>query len=267
MKVLARAIARQVNRTPFQYVPKRGPAGREVTTWRSRFLEYRWKSNEDPFGDAAFLAKSCDLLGGALRQLASGESWSRSDHVGIVDATRELFEWGGVLRGQGHNPPSIRDIEAVMLTALNQSDEYRAPLDSAWTKLAAISTDWLGADGRYPQVIFDSRVSVSLLEAIDVVCAADPRLTGQRDLLQKQGLGYVPGRGGNRPARVEQLREAGWRSGYGRWSAQFAASALVSQIVASLNANAEFEKMPTQKGGSAAWTTRGVEMVLFMNGY
>ena len=63
-----------------------------------------------------------------------------------------------------------------------------------------------------------------------------------------------------------------WPNGYRSWRAQLAASALVAEVRDILNANSkEYGEMPqldpraSEIGGP--WTVRGVEMVLFMDGY
>lgn len=182
----------------------------------------------------------------------------------------KLFRWGGVTRGEGHDPPNMCSVESVLKTAFYCADRFGAPLDSAWTKLAAISTSSLKineAEARFPQVIFDSRVSVALLEAIDTVCEEESEFKGLRDTYRRAGLGYVPGRGGNRLARVTNLRAKGWKSGYRKWSSQFIASRLVAKMVAVLNSSDCISKMPGPNDILQPWDTRGVEKVLFMEGY
>lgn len=157
---------------------------------------YRWRGSDCPFADSALISQLEVDLGDASRQLKFETEWSGETERKVLAGTVALFCWGGVLRGKGHNPPCLEDIKAVMRTATEREDRFKAPLDSAWTKLAAISTAWLANDGeQHPQIIYDSRVSVSLLRAIDAVCAQDASLHIARDQLKARGLGYVIGRG------------------------------------------------------------------------
>jgi hypothetical protein len=76
------------------------------------------------------------------------------------------------------------------------------------------------------------------------------------------GIGTVAGQGGTRPRALTRR----WPSSYGKWSGQVAGSALVRDIRDILN-RGDYPKMPLPDGGVGPWTTRGVEMVLFMDGY
>lgn len=263
---LAEKIVKHIGETQFHYCPRRGIPSKSKS-WTERLNNYRWGCGNSPFEDSERLKHLENILGNASKIRLNGRSWNADESVEIVQATHDLFKWGRVGKGRGHNPPSIKDIEAVMLTAASYKNQYQAPLDSTWTKLAAISTVWMEGGDSIPQVIFDSRVSVALLDSIDSVCVAEPDLGLIREFLRANGLGYVTGRGGNRIARVAVLRGAGWKSGYRKWDAQFLASKLVSEMVSTLNSQNNYGRMPTPDGVPIAWTTRGVEMVLFMDGY
>jgi hypothetical protein len=74
----------------------------------------------------------------------------------------------------------------------------------------------------------------------------------------------VPGRGGTR----DQPYQLHWKSGYGRWDAQFFASLLVRIMRDALNEDPRrYGLMPIAGSSDSAWTMRGVEIVLFMDGY
>lgn len=263
MTTIAEKLVEHIASVDFQYRPRRGPHGEIVKTWPERLRAYRWGAALEPFADFAQLKALEEIFAPCAQNLVEGGQWSEADKRALVAATQELFTWGRVLRGKGHANPSVRTIETVIRTALEYEDVHNAPLDSAWTKLAAIST----ARSHRPQVIFDSRVSVSLLRAIDAVCKRDPTMEPAKQELQIKGLGFVPGRGGNRMEYVKALQTKGWRCGYRSWGAQFAASDLVRDMANALNDKPEFGKMPLPDEQVGEWTTRGVEMVLFMDGY
>ncbi|KPF64274.1 hypothetical protein IP79_05955 [Porphyrobacter sp. AAP60] len=247
--------------TSFTYKPKRGAAGPEASSWADRFLAYQWRK-AGPFSTLKALLPIEDILCAAVDVLENGTSWAPNESVQIAGAVEKLFEWGGVSRGKGHRNPDIDVIRAVMLTAMTGENKFGAPLDSAWTKLAAVCSSRLAN----PHVIFDSRVSISLLRAIERA-TLDHGHVQQLAPGLKSALGLVPGRGGSRPQHISDLRSRGWKWGYGKWSCQFAASQIVREMAAVLNYKREFGPMPVRDGGSSSWTVRGVEMVLFMDGY
>lgn len=260
---LAGPLVEHLGQTEFEYRPRRGKRLPPVKTWPDRLRGYRWSRNDSPWADYDELLCLENILATYCGELDLNPDWSDIDKQHVKDATKSLFRWGGVLRGQGHADPSLETIERVMRTARSYRNVYQAPLDSAWTKLAAVST----AKFERPQVIFDSRVSIAILDSIELVCQKSPKLERARLSLMKGNLGFVPGRGGNRPYRVKNLQQRGWKSRYGRWSAQFTASRLVNEMANILNSNTKFGEMPMPDGKFGKWSVRGVEMVLFMDGY
>ena len=133
-------------------------------------------------------------------------------------------------------------------------------MNSGWTKVAALATAFLeGEPDRAPHVIWDSRVSTSIVWRFDRMLAATPDVDPRRPF---PGLGVIGGRGGTRP-RCLKLR---WAHPYGRWWGQEAGSAIVREIRDVLNEGA-LGWMPLPDGGEGRWTIRGVESVLFMDGY
>ena len=135
-------------------------------------------------------------------------------------------------------------------------------MNSGWTKVAAFaSAHREKIPNAVPQVIWDSRVATAVTSRLE-------------SLFREEGLVAVPacfsdigrvnvGRGGTRP-RALQLS---WRNGYKSWAAQYSGSRLLAAIRNELNSNLKlYGKMPGTNG-QGNWTARGVEMVLFMDGY
>lgn len=263
ISALAGPLVEHLDQTEFEYRPRRGKRLAPVRTWPDRLCGYRWNRNDSPWADYDELERLENILAPYCSDLDKNRDFSETEKQSIKYATKNLFRWGGVLRGKGHADPSLEDIERVMRTARSYRNVYQAPLDSAWTKLASVST----AKFERPQVIFDSRVSIAILDSIEFVCQKSPELERARLSLMKGNLGFVPGRGGNRPYRVKNLQQRGWKSRYGRWSAQFTASRLVNEMANILNSNTKFGEMPMRDGTFGKWSVRGVEMVLFMDGY
>ena len=142
-----------------------------------------------------------------------------------------------------------------------------APMNSGWTKVASFATTHLeDQPGRHPQTIWDSRVATSLTWRLD-------RLLDEAGINEPSrffpNIGTVAGRGGTRPREL-RLR---WPVGYGRWSYQFSGSALVEEMRDVLNHGSRpetgepYPEIPLPDGSTDRWTVRGVESVLFGDGY
>lgn len=134
-----------------------------------------------------------------------------------------------------------------------ESQQRKAPMNSGWTKLAAIASTTLTP--RFHLTIWDSRVAHSLIRRMDAWFASCSLQALPAAVAE---IGRVPGRGGTRASTQYQLA---WPSGYRKWSAQFAGSELVREIRDELNAR------QWKLRDRARWTVRDVEMVLFMDGY
>lgn len=162
----------------------------------------------------------------------------------------------------GRKTVTAKNVRAVFQDALDDNRASIALMNSGWTKVAAFATAHLEhVDGGKPHAIWDSRVATALIDRLDGQLSAQPAVHA-RTLFPD--IGTVPGRGGSRP-RTFALK---WPSGYQRWSTQVNGSALVREMRDRLNAqNEQFPRMPLPDGTVGNWTTRGVEMVLFMDGY
>ena len=138
-------------------------------------------------------------------------------------------------------------------------------MDSGWTKVAALSTHWLEGSERTPQIIYDSRVANALIRNVERLAAEDDNecLSAIFPCLSHH-LRKVSGRGGTR----DRPYQFPWKSGYGSWDAQYFASLLVCLMRTALNSEPQrYGLMPIAGKPDGVWTMRGVEMVLFMDGY
>jgi hypothetical protein len=267
LRLLARRIVAQIDQDTSVYIPKRA-RGRVSTASRgvARALEnYEWPYGTgfaDAYRQVAALADSLRALSVKLDQ---GQQLTPQEGHQLQEATYRVFRWGGVTRGASKKSPSVDLISSVILSALRWQRIDTAPMDSGWTKVAAFGTDWLDGTDRTPQVIYDSRVANALLRNVEKLSKGDHGgwLLGLLPTLQHH-LRTVPGRGGTRD-QPYQLR---WKSGYGRWDAQFFASLLVRMMRDALNEDPRrYGLMPIADSSDSAWTMRGVEIVLFMDGY
>ena len=267
LRLLAQRMVAQIDQDTSVYKPKRA-RGRVSTTsrgWRDRLRNYEW-----PYGVGfADASRQVTALSDSLRALSvkldQGQRLSAQEEHQLQQATHRVFQWGGVTRGTSKKTPSADLISSVVLSALRWRRISAAPMDSGWTKIAAFSTDWLESTDRMPQVIYDSRVANALLRNVEKLSKSDygEWLLGLLPTLH-QHLRTVPGRGGTR----DQPYQFRWKSGYGRWDAQFFASLFVRMMRDALNEDPQrYGLMPVADLPDSAWTMRGVEIVLFMDGY
>jgi hypothetical protein len=140
-----------------------------------------------------------------------------------------VLHWGGVTRGNSPKVPNI--LEQVVETARSGNDIYNAPMNSGWTKIAAIYA--YPHKSAPPQIIWDSRVSLSIccrLANYGVINKVNK--TQLCNLFPN--LGWVPGRGGNRPKLISHAASF-FPNRYGSWKAHFAGGQIAKDISDYLN--------------------------------
>jgi hypothetical protein len=178
-----------------------------------------------------------------------------ADRLGLVDPERPFL-----VAIDGVPVFSAETVETVFRRALGVGGGEGAPMNSGWTKVAAMATAFLeGEVDRAPHVIWDSRVSTSIVWRLDRRLAETQGVDARRLF---PSLGVVGGRGGTRPRRLKFR----WAHPYGRWWGQEAGSTMAREIRDVLNQGGH-GWMPLPEGGEGKWTIRGVESVLFMDGY
>jgi hypothetical protein len=139
---------------------------------------------------------------------------------------------------------------------------------SGWTKVAAFATrhlDGLFETGYTPQVIWDSRVANAVRKLVD---HAEPQMSFEATGWLRETLRQVRGRGGE---RINLQLFQGWEwanTPKQKWEAQAAASRVIRHMRDTLNRTpAEFGLMPLGGGKTGPWTSWGVGLALFVEGY
>ena len=260
---LIRALVEHIETEPFQAQYRRRPVGPVVCGWAERLERYFWPTPSD--GLSATLRTMTpwfERAGVLAAALDCGASWTTRDRAAATQLVEAMLAWGGVPQRAGATPDVV---EAVVQRSLGRHVHPEPPMNSGWTKVAALATAFLEArPERYPHVIWDSRVSASIIARLDtLMLRADE---GDPSALFP-GIGTVPGRGGARAtAPLATRRRLRWPNGYRSWRTQDAGSALVREIRDVRNTEG-YPRMPVGDGTSRLWTIRGVESVLFMDGY
>lgn len=253
-----RQLIAEVATEPFQTRYRRSKHGSEVIGWDERLLAYFWPTPDvDYKATAQLLGPWFEEAGRLSELLRSGAGrWTEKERERAAELAYAMLEWGRVTRQKEFSPDTV---ERVFRRALGVPNQW-APMSSGWSKVAALATAHLeDRPDLAPHVIWDSRVSSSLVRRLDKLLAErdmDPKVVFPR-------IGAVEGRGGSR-ARGYELHLK-WARAYGSWTAQFAGSQLVRELRDLLNEIGP--AMPLAEGGTGSWTIRGVESVLFMDGY
>lgn len=232
--------------------------------WDKRLEGYKWRQRnfyETEKDISGWLKTGKDLS----FLIIDNKNWSPKDNEKSVKWAKEIFAWGGTYQKQ---IVTAENIYKVLYNAMHNSDSMypNAPLNSGYSKVCSFGTAFLeSSDNKQltSQVINDTRVSASLLSRIDNILFEN-RLP--IDIFQ--GIGRIDVARTSNGTRPRRLR-LNWPNGYTIWSSQFATTELVKCIRDILNSeDNKYPKMPIdEKGGVSFWTLRGVEAVLFMDGY
>ncbi|WP_162560562.1 hypothetical protein [Methylobacterium durans] len=239
--------------------------------WPDRVLAYHWKGDgyrELQNSLSAILSDSRDLS----HVLTGGATWEYEDQQRAVDLTSRVFSWGGV---PSRSAIDSRAVQAVFAAALRATGVHiaiehtkDAPWSSGWTKVAAFATAHLDHDHNTagsPQVIWDSRVANAIRKLVD---AAEARLPDSTVAQLRHDLRQIRGRGGE---RMGLQLPPGWAFANTleqKWIAQRAGSRLIRHMRDALNAAPErYGKMPGAEHLGGRWTSWGVGLALFVEGY
>lgn len=191
-----------------------------------------------------------------------------------IEIARDILKWGGVERG--NLGKLVHVLHGVVEYARSSVVQNNAPMNAGWTKIAALfAYKYRGAK---PQVIWDSRVSLSICTRL-INAAIAVRLPPEDLKTVFRRLGWVPGRGGNRPKLMVAAR-FWFPNRYGSWDAHFAGGAIAQEIADILNRDPErygapaaaFEAADIDKMGKSncqiprIWDVWLVACVLFMDG-
>lgn len=253
------AFVRDLHGSRFQPTYRKKPIGEPVAGWDRRLLAYFWPTPDQNYqttsADTNGFGETASELAEVLRQQGH---WAEPEQQRAVALAKSIFRWGGV--PQKPETVTSMNVEHVFRSAIRNDATSNAKMNSGWTKVSAFATAHLenSEDGQ-PHVIWDSRVATAIISRLDAQLPSD---VNPKELFP--GVGTVPGRGGTRPRALTRS----WPSGYMTWAGQVSGSQIVREIRDILNkSKSEYPEMPLPGGGTGLWTTRGVEMVLFMDGY
>lgn len=250
-----------IDSDPYQPMYRGKPVGKPVRGWDKRLQSYFWPNPKVGLVATEVRLKpilsTCKMLATLIEK---GQAWTGPNQTTAVSVANDIFKWGGV--PQDPKTVTSRNVRKVFEAAITGRAASGTLMNSGWTKVAAFATAHLdtGKPHASPQVIWDSRVSTSIIRRLDNIFHSEDLKSLPTAYAS---VGLVGGQGGTRknPPKLKLK----WKNGYGRWDAQFAGSAFVRAVCQHLNANGM--KMTRPDGKQSKWTVRGVEMVLFGDGY
>ncbi|WP_144395228.1 hypothetical protein [Pleionea sediminis] len=259
-----RAMVAWIDEDPFQPLYQKKPVGEAVSGWHDRLLGFFWPKPRTGYLEYCHHASPLIYRAGLLADLVeSGKEFTLEDRELAIKTANEIFMFAGVPQRE----VTWQNVREVIETALKQNENSTAKMNSGWTNVASkalVSRE--GLDGYLPLMSWNSRVSSSVISRLDFLLVE----AGVTELGDRfTGIGTIPGWGGTRP-REYSLR---WPSGYRSWKTIFAAGRIAEKIKDVLNnekdnqGDRKYAPMPLAGGESGDWTTRGIQMVLFSDGY
>lgn len=245
--------------------------GKPITGWCDRLANFALINSKSPS-----LAQHLQWLKSLEERVVSFDSAKTKTLPIGVDLGLEILKWGGVER---ENDKKLRAvIGAVCKSARCGMQVDNAPMNSGWTKIAAVFSYYHATSP--PQVIWDSRVSISLCSRIAEIATAEGIDRGRIQALFPC-VGWIrPNGGGKRREAFRNRANQFFPNVYNRWSGHFAGGLAAVEISNILNRNRTVYGIPAQALSSdefarlnhhdsawfGNWTAWLVACVLFMDG-
>ncbi len=244
------------------------PVGPSAYPWQDLVYAYNWVGDDH----AALEISIAPYLktGSRLSSTLSTRAWSPDESAEALQLSRDIFHWGGILNADVSDQAHAAAVfsSALRLASGDHGHISNGPMSSGWTKVAAFATRHLDdpSDTRYtPQVIWDSRVANGMMKLTET---ASFDLKPQVASWLKSHLRQIRGRGGS---RMNMTLPEGWDWAHTvrqKWVAQSAGSRVVRHMRDTLNRDPHrFGQMPLPDGTVGPWTSWGVGLALFVEGY
>lgn len=171
-----------------------------------------------------------------------------------AEIANEILAWGGMRLRVNDNDDNFH---RVLKATQHASEEYDAPMNSSYTKIASLFGYNLNHN-----TIWDSRVSSAICYRLALI-AEEINTPPQTLRSIFPDLGYIPGQS-KRYKRRELLLKKYWKSVYGKWTGHRTGAKLLSEIstaIAKKNIPVPIEVQPL----TDVWNSWLVNMVLFVD--
>jgi hypothetical protein len=237
-------LVTQVEAHRFQHLSRNRQTGHAGGGWAGGLNIYS-ANTDQPEPQSHF-----DWLNGMLQQIAAAHT--PSDRVRCAN---EILKWGGMATKVSDDQAGQGLLDAVIRSARQGRQSGNAPMNSSYTKIAAVF------GYRQGNTIWDSRVSTAVCFRLAcIVSDAGLSVDDARALFPH--LGFVGGMSQRVLARLPLVQRY-WPNVYQSWIGHFAGAALLNEIAQLLNQQNVACPQFGNAAGAGGWNPWKVNMVFF----
>jgi hypothetical protein len=245
------SLIEQVQHHPFHHLYRNHWTGHQAQGWSGGLSMYSLNSENVPNPAAHF-----QWLQGILNELEQ-----RGDQVEQrVEVANQMMAWGGMRLVVQNEGPTLEKLHQVIQKARDWALPVNAPMNSSWTKVAAVFGYHQG------NTIWDSRVSTAVCFRLAQIfeAAGDPPEHARG---QFPGLGFIMGRSQRVVQRMPLVRHY-WPNAYQKWNGHIAGANLMREIADQLNllevpCPSYGPEDDENHVGNDCWTAWKVNMIFF----
>ena len=193
-------------------------------------------------------------LSKTLAKRKAARSWKQK-----IDLANAILKWGGMRTTISKTKAGSKVLNLVIDSASNRKAITRAPMNSSYTKIAAV----FGYEKSHLNTIWDSRVSTALcFRLAHILMSKNEPAESARHLFPD--LGYVSGISHRVSVRLETIRRF-WPNVYQKWSGHYAGAEVSHEIALELRKQKICCPSFPHDPNKGSWDSWKVNMVLFMD--
>ncbi len=244
-------LLEQVQNHPFHHLYRNHRTGHQAQGWSGGLSMYSLNNENLPNPAAHFhwlqaVLNNLEQVGDQVEQR--------------VEVANQILAWGGMRLVVENEGPTLEKLHQVIQKARNLELPVYAPMNSSWTKVAAVFGYHQG------NTIWDSRVSTAVCFRLAQIFEAegDPPEHARGEF---PGLGFIMGRSQRVVQRMPLVRHY-WPNAYQKWDGHIAGANLMREIVEQLNGQnvpcpPHVPPNALDHVGNSSWTPWKVNMLFF----
>lgn len=211
-------LIEQVQNHPFRHLYRNRRSGHQAQGWSGGLSMYSLNNEYSPNPAAHFqwlqvVLRDLEQRGGQVEQR--------------VQIANQILQWGGMNLVVEDQAPSFEKLNQVIQKAKDWALPVNAPMNSSWTKVAAVFGYHQG------NTIWDSRVSTAVCFRLAKIFLAEGN-TPQHARGKFPDLGFIMGRS-QRVVQRMPLVSHYWPNAYQKWDGHVAGANLMREIADQLN--------------------------------